>query len=318
MKLSRVKGLGIAAVVVLVLGMDAIMPYRYDTRFEEASFHPPQWTHDYQQTNKGLKQYRVIPQSRVAWSWGVRAESYPTFWGSCDWHLFGRDDGRPLFLMGADRYGRDLFSRLLWAMRISLLIALLGVAVSFVLGMTMGGLAGYLGGIWDRGIMRICEVLMCFPFFFLMLALRGIFPSSMTSLQTYACIVLVMSVVAWPSLARVIRGMVLSLRERDSVMAMRCAGMGHMAMIRKYILPHTMSYALVAAALNIPSYILAEAGLSFLGLGIQEPYPSLGNMLQSAMSLYVMQHFPWTLWPGVALMILIATVFFICDRRVKL
>ena len=183
--------------------------------------------------------------------------------------------------------------------------------------MAIGGLSGYCGGRIDRWLMRICEVVMSFPFFFLMLALRAAIPPTFSSLETYLCIVVIMSFVAWPGLARVIRGMVLSIKERDFVVAMRCAGMPTSRIIRRYVLPQTYAYALVAAFLNIPAFILAEAGLSFLGLGIQEPFPSWGNMLQSAMNVRVLHMYPWMLLPGVALCLVVMALFMVSDQLQK-
>ena len=299
-----------------IIGIDFFCPYRYDQQFEDQSYHPPQITTAYRNVNPALKIYEPDPKTQVEWDFFVKGYEYSFLGFTCNWHLFARTKGEPLFLLGSDQFGRDVFSRLVWGTRISMTVACVGVAVTFALGLMLGGLAGYCGGLTDRIIMRLCEVLISFPFFFLMLALRGVFPSSMTSVQMYLCIIVLMSLVSWPGLARVIRGMVLSIKERDFVLAMRCAGMGHARLIRCYILPHTYSYAFVAALLNIPAYILAEAGLSFLGLGIQDPYSSWGNMLQAVMNLMVLQQYPWMLVPGAALFVTILLMF-VCGERLR-
>lgn len=291
--------LGLLFVIGLV-GIDFFCPYRFDQQFEALTYQAPVlWS-----------------KTSESCQWFVRGYEYKVLGISCDWHLWGSSSDQSIFLLGSDQFGRDIFSRLVWASRISLGVACAGVAVTFVLGMGLGGVAGYWGGCVDRLLMRVCELLMSFPFFFVMLALRGVFPSSMSSVQTYVCIVILMSLVAWPGLARVIRGMVLSLKEREFVVAMRCAGMKQSSIIRKYVLPHTYSYAIVAALLNIPVYILAEAGLSFFGLGIQEPYPSWGNMLQAAMNVTVLQMYPWMLFPGAALFVVVFVVLALGDCRV--
>ena len=311
-----VKYLFFIFLLFLILGADFIMPYRYDTILSDTSFHPPQLLYDYTVKNKGLKQYEINKESSINWQWLVRGEPYSFLCFKCSLHLFGRKQKKPLYLLGGDALGRDLFSRLIWASRLSLSLAFLGVASTFFLGLFLGSLGAYSGALVDRLLIRIGELLMCFPFFFLMLALRGIFPSSLNSWQTYACIVCLMGCLSWPSLARVIRGMVLSLKEKESVLAMKCAGASNGCIIFRYILPHTYSYAVVAAILNIPSYILAEAGLSLLGFGIQEPYASWGNMLKESMSIHVIHSYPWMLLPALFLGLTVMAFFIVFKKDI--
>jgi peptide/nickel transport system permease protein len=213
-----------------------------------------------------------------------------------------------LYLLGADSRGRDLLSRLLYGARISLSIGLLGVLISFSLGLLIGGIAGYFRGATDSILMRLCEMFMLVPGFYLMLALRSAVPDDFNSTQVYIMVVVILSFIGWASLARIIRGMTLSLRERDYVAAAKLMGIPDVLIILKHILPHTVSYSLVAIMLSIPGYILGEAGLSLLGLGIQDPVPSWGNLLTEAMGIMQIKYAPWILLPG--LLIFITVVCF--------
>lgn len=213
--------------------------------------------------------------------------------------FFGVDEGGYIFLFGTDSQGRDIFSRILYGGRISLSIGLVGVFISFLIGLIIGGISGYFGGAIDYILMRITEIIMTVPALFLMLALRAAFlPLRLTSTQVYLMLVIIMSFISWASLARVIRGMVLSLREREFVLAARALGVSHWHIIVKHILPNTFSFAIISATLSIPGYILGESALSMLGLGIVEPQASWGNMLSAAKNIAVIELYPWILIPG--------------------
>ena len=229
----------------------------------------------------------------------ARGESYQ-FLGlmRMDRHLFTVDEPGRIYLLGADSRGRDIFSRVLHGARVSLTIGLLGVLISFGIGLLVGGIAGYFGGPVDNVLMRLCEMVMMVPGFYLLLALRAAVPDSLNSLQIYAAITIILSFIGWAGLARVIRGMCLSLKERDYVLAARTMGLGDMEIIVRHILPHTISYSLAAVTLAVPGYILGESALSLIGLGIQDPYASWGNMLSEAMSIVRLQFAPWILWPA--------------------
>ena len=213
-------------------------------------------------------------------------------------HLFRVDAPGRVYLLGADSRGRDVFSRILHGARISLTIGLLGVLISFAVGLFVGGIAGYFGGRVDNILMRMCEMVMMVPGFYLLLALRAAVPDTLNSLQVYAAIVIILSFMGWAGLARVIRGMCLSLKEHDYVLAARTMGLTDREIIAGHILPHTVSYSLAAVALAVPGYILGESALSLIGLGIQDPYASWGNMLSEAMNIVRIQFVPWILWPA--------------------
>lgn len=218
-------------------------------------------------------------------------------------HLFGINEPGRIYIWGADSRGRDMFSRILYGARISLSIGLIGSVISFSLGLIIGGIAGYFGGWIDSLLMRVCEMFMLIPAFYLMLAIRSAIPPNMSAFQVYVMVVLILAFIGWASLARIIRGMSLSLRQRDFVLAAKAMGQWDLAVIIKHILPHTLSYSLVAIMLTIPSYILLEAGLSLFGLGIQDPIPSWGNMLSDAMSIVQIQFAPWIMVPGIFIFI---------------
>ena len=218
-------------------------------------------------------------------------------------HFFGVDAPGRIHLFGADSRGRDLFSRILYGARVSLSIGVIGVLISFVFGLLVGGIAGYYGGRIDNILMRLAEMFMMVPGFYLMLALRAAFPPNLNSLQIYFLIIVIFSFIGWASLARVVRGMSISLKEREYVLAAKAIGLSDFSIIVRHILPHTISYSIVAMALSIPGYILGESALSLLGLGIQDPYASWGNLLSEAMGIVYIKFAPWILLPGLFIFI---------------
>lgn len=217
---------------------------------------------------------------------------------SCRYHLFSVAGPGRIYLLGADARGRDVFSRLLYGAQISLSIGLIGVFISFTIGLLIGGISGYYGGRLDNFLMRLCEMVMMVPGFYLLLALRAAVPDNFDSVQVYFAIIIILSFIGWAGLARIIRGMCLSLREREYVLAAKGLGLSDVKIIVRHILPHTLSYSIFAVMLSIPGYILGESGLSLIGLGIQDPYASWGNMLSDAMSIVRIKFAPWILWPA--------------------
>ena len=230
-------------------------------------------------------------------------------WGliPLDVHLFGAEAG-PVFLLGTDEVGRDYWSRLIFGSMISLSVGFVGIAITFTLGMLVGGIAGYYGGRTDDLIMRGCEVIMSVPDFYLLLALAAALPPTLNPVVVYLLIIAILSFVGWAGMARIVRGMVLSVREREYVEAGKSLGLSDLQLITRHILPSTFTYAIIAATMSVPGYILAEAGLSFLGLGIREPMASWGNMLSAAQNLTTLTSRPWILAPGFA--IFLATLSF--------
>jgi peptide/nickel transport system permease protein len=221
----------------------------------------------------------------------------------CNIHLFGVSGDGNLNLLGTDDQGRDQFSRLLFGGRISLFIGIVGVAIAFPLGMIVGGISGYFAGWTDSAIMRFAEVLMTVPTIYLLVALATILPSGLTNTQRFLLIIVITSFIRWAGLARVIRGQVLSIKEREFVQAARAMGAKPMYIILRHILPQTATYIIITATLSIPSFIESEAVLSLIGLGIQQPDPSWGNMLSLASNASVLVLQPWLIWPPALLII---------------
>jgi peptide/nickel transport system permease protein len=234
-------------------------------------------------------------------------EIFPGF--RSDRHLFGTTGSAKINLLGTDEQGRDQFSRLLFGGRISLFIGLVGILLSFPLGLIMGGIAGYFGGWLDAVIMRGVEVLMTIPGIYLLVALAAVLPPGLSSGQRFLLIVLITSLISWSGLARVIRGQVLSLKEQEFVQAAKVMGAANGRIILRHILPQTASYIIISATLTVPSFIVAESVLSLIGLGIQQPDPSWGNMLSVATNASILVLQPWLVWPPALLIILTVLCF---------
>ena len=246
----------------------------------------------------------------------VRGIEYK-FWGLWDTniHFFGPilEEGEdPLdkgfFLMGTDDLGRDMFTRILHGGRISLSFCLVSIFFTFMIGLTLGGLSGYLGGIVDTIVQRAIDLIMSMPTIPLWMALAAALPSTMTQLKKYLLMCLIMSLVGWTGLARVTRGKILSLREEDFITAARLCGSSHFRVIFKHLIPSFMSYIIVSLTGSIPSTILGETSLSFLGLGLQSPTISWGTLLQNCQTVESMAFYPWRMFP--ALFIIITVLMF--------
>ncbi len=311
---------------------DVLAPYHYDNESRRHSYNPPtrvrlqdaegQWHWPpfvYPTSYRFDENYRRVytedtarPVSLRFW---VRGDAHKVLWlFPSDRHLFGlADDTARLYLCGADSRGRDLLSRMLYGARVSLSIGFAGVFVSLVLGLTVGGIAGYFRGRTDNALMRLCEMIMMIPGFYLLLALRAAFPPEMGSVQMYFLIVLILSFIGWAGTARIIRGMVLSFATGPMVQAAEAAGLPQSRIIRRYAVPVTYSFVVVSLTLSIPGYMLGESALSVLGLGIQDPYASWGNLLQDAMGISELQLHPWVLIPGFLIFIVTMAFNFLGD-----
>jgi peptide/nickel transport system permease protein len=316
---------GVILIVLYLLALFAgfVAPYSYDRQDRERFFHPPitlRFAHGwlavprYEQIGGQFK-YRAVPGDTKPLRFFVRGDPYRLFgFIPSTVHLFGTGDPRyPVYLLGTDQFGRDILSRVLYGSQVSLSIGVIGILLSFSIGMSVGAFAGYYGGSVDNSIMRLCELIMSIPALYLIMSLRATFPPRLSSTQVYVLIVVILSFIRWASAARVIRGMTLSLRERQFVLAARALGQTTWQTIVRHLLPNTFSYAIVAATLSVPYYILGEVVLSFLNVGIQEPDASWGIMLSAAQNTEYLRTFPWLLAPGVAIFITVLAFNFLGD-----
>ncbi len=226
----------------------------------------------------------------------------------------GGGQAYPVFLLGSDHLGRDLFSRILYGSRISLTIGFIGVSLSLTAAIILGGLAGYYGGAVDWAIMRIAEFFILIPGLYLILFLRSVLSHDLDSGQSYFIMTVILSLVGWPGTARLIRGMVHSIKTEDFVAAAQLQGIPPLAIIVTQIIPQMASILIVSVALGIPGFILGETILSYLGLGIADPAVSWGSMLnRNVTSLSNLRSFPWFLYPGVALLLVTLGFNFLGD-----
>ena len=243
----------------------------------------------------------------------TRGDSYE-LWGlfKSNIHLFGTREGRA-FILGADKMGRDMLSRIIYGGRLSLSVGLLGIAISFIFGISIGGISGYYGGNADLIIQRIIEFIRSIPTLPLWMALSMALPPYWSIIQVYFGIVIILSLVGWTGLARVVRGKFMSVREEDFVMAAKLHGASEARLIFKHLLPSFYSYIIASLTLSVPGMILGETALSFLGLGLQAPAISWGVLLKDSQSIRVMATAPWLLIPGVFVIIAILAFNFMGD-----
>ena len=231
-------------------------------------------------------------------------------------HLFGLDaphEEQGVFLFGADRLGRDVFSRVVYGARISLSIGLLGVFITMILGVLIGGISGYYGGTIDNVIQRMIEFIRSIPAIPLWMGLSAALPANWPVIRVYFGITLILAFLNWDGLARVVRGRFLSMREEDFVLSARLVGSSEMRIIVRHMVPSFLSYIIASLTLAIPGIILAETGLSFLGLGLRAPAISWGVLLQEAQNLKSLALAPWVFWPGVAVIFSVLCFNFLGD-----
>ena len=226
-----------------------------------------------------------------------------------DIHLIGTIGAGKLNLIGTDEQGRDQVSRLLFGGRVSLFIGLIGIMISFPIGVIIGGIAGYFGGWIDTILMRLVEVLMTIPGIYLLVALATIIPPSLSNTKRFILIILITSFIGWAGLARVVRGQVLSLKDQEFVQAAKTMGASNQRIIFYHILPQTITYIIISATLTIPEFIVSESVLSLIGLGIQQPDASWGNLLSVSTNASILVLQPWLIWPPALAIILTVLSF---------
>ena len=334
-KLKRHRIAVIAGVVLLVmyatiLVSEFVAPYNLHTRNTNYIYAPPQsirlfdegrfvgpfvygWS--YRLNMENLKREYTEDKSKVQpLRFFCQGDKYK-YWGALPgrFHLLCPADGGTLFLLGTDRLGRDMFSRIIYGARISLTIGLIGIAISFALGLVIGGIAGYYGGLVDHIIQRVIEIFRSFPEIPLWMALSAILPVNWSPVLIYFGITGILGLLDWTGLARAVRSKLLALREEDYCMAAQLMGAKPRRIIARHLMPGFMSHMIASATLSIPTMILGETALSFLGLGLRPPITSWGVLLNEAQNINVVALYPWLMLPVVPVIVLILAFNFFGD-----
>jgi len=331
-KMAIAGGIVLIFFYIVTLFWEFLAPYdplRYDVKY---TFVPPQWPVFYDSAGfhfppvvYGLKPRRdpetlamvfdVDKETRLQLRFFVRGDPYK-LWGifPSDLHLFGLEEGgQQVFILGSDRLGRDMLTRILAGTRVSMTIGLVGVFLSLVLGILIGGASGFYGGSVDMIIQRVIEFLRSIPTIPLWMGLSAAVPSNWPPTRVYFGITVILSLIGWTGMARVVRGRFLSLREEDFVMAARLCGSSEGRIIVRHMVPSFLSHIIASVTMSIPGMILSETSLSFLGLGMRPPAVSWGVLLQEAQNLQAVALAPWLLLPGVAVIISVLAYNFLGD-----
>jgi len=329
-KLAVVSAVFLLALYFVITIVEILAPYNLHTRNVDFIHAPPQrvrlfhdgnfvgpfvYGRDMKLDMNNLKRiYTDNPNKVEKLRFFCSGDEY-RFWGLVEgnFHLVCPARGGQFFLMGSDRLGRDVFSRLLYGARVSLTIGLFGVAVSFVLGIVIGGLAGYHGGWFDLIVQRIIEVLQSIPSIPLWMALAAIMPVTWSPMLIYLGITAILGLLDWTGLARAVRSKLLSLREEDYVLAAQLMGAKSSRIIGRHLVPGFMSHLIATATLAIPGMILGETALSFLGLGLRAPITSWGILLTEARSVSVIAFYPWLMFPVIPVILVILAFNFLGD-----
>ena len=329
-RLGLIAGIFLLTAYLLLPFAGFFAPYTANERDEERLYAPPQtipWFHEgefigpfvYPTTAEAdleTFQWKFVPDTTRPMPLEFfchRGTYYIAGLIETDLHLFCAPEGATIFLLGSDRLGRDVFSRILYGAQLSLTVGLIGIAVSFSLGILLGSMAGYFGGMTDWIINRAIEILRSLPELPLWLALSAAVPSNWGPVSVFFIISIILGILDWPGLARAVRSKFLSLREEDYVRAAEMMGASSGRVIRKHLLPNFMSHLIASATLSIPAMILGETALSFLGLGLRAPAVSWGVMLNDAQNLASIEIYPWTAVPMIPIIIVVLAFNFLGD-----
>jgi peptide/nickel transport system permease protein len=329
-RLALVSGLFLALMYASILICEFLAPYNYQTRDTDFIRAPPQAIHLFHDGNfvgpfvygyaytlnmDNLKR-EYAEDTRLVYPirFLCRGDGY-RFWGVVpgNLHLVCPAKAGMLYLLGTDRLGRDMLSRLIYGARISLTIGLIGVSISFLLGIVIGGLAGYYGGIFDLLTQRAIEIVQSLPHIPIWLALAAIMPASWSPILVYFGITVILGLMDWTGLARAVRSKLLSLREEDYVLAAQLMGAGTARVVGRHLIPGFMSHLIASATITIPTMILGETALSFLGLGLRPPITSWGVILNEAQNINVVALYPWLMLPVVPVVLVILAFNFFGD-----
>ncbi|ASY72329.1 Dipeptide transport system permease protein DppC (plasmid) [Sinorhizobium fredii CCBAU 83666] len=329
-KVALASGIFLAALYGMIVICEFLAPYNLHTRNMDFIYAPPQRVHFFhdgsfvgpfvygrtmQLDMDTLKRnYTDNPADIQPIRFFCRGDSY-RFWGlfESNVHLVCPAENGQMFLLGSDRLGRDVLSRIIYGARISLTIGLLGITVSFVLGIVIGGLAGYHGGVFDLVVQRLIEVLQSIPSIPLWLSLAAIMPATWSPILIYLGITVILGLLDWTGLARAVRSKLLALREEDYVLAAQLMGAKSSRIIGRHLVPGFMSHLIATATISIPGMILGETALSFLGLGLRPPITSWGILLTEAKSVSVIAFYPWLLFPTIPVILVILAFNFLGD-----
>lgn len=325
-KIAMLGGVVVLIYYVIALFANFIAPYTLQTRFVKQVYLPPQPVYFFDEGklkphvyevkssyDEDLRRVFTRTDKKIYLEFFAKGESYKLMGlFETDVHLFQAPGGL-VAILGTDRQGRDMLTRVLIGGQISLTIGLVGVVLSLILGTILGIVSGYYGGLVDEAIQRLIEVVRAFPSIPLWMALSAAVPRDWSQVQTYFAITLILSLIGWTWLARQLRGVVLSLRESDYIMAARLAGASDSRIIFKHLVPATIGQIIVVATLSLPAMILAETALSYLGLGLRPPTTSWGVLLKEVQNLESLALYPWVFSPAVIIVIVTIAFSFLGD-----
>jgi peptide/nickel transport system permease protein len=308
MGLTRIVGLSMLAVVALgAIAAPMLAPNDAEMRFRNLLYAPPTWPHlVYDGYVRAGFIYRWLLVSRLEQRYRQdRARAVPLTWFSGGKLVRSSMASAPLMLLGADSFGRDIFGRLLYGARISLALALVATSGALLVGILVGGLAGYAGGIVDQLLMRLAELMIVLPTIYVVLALRAALPLVLAPGAIFALMAAIFALVGWPFVARGVRGIVSSEKSLEYAVAARSLGARPVRLLFRHLLPASCGFIAVQATLLIPAFIVAEATLSYVGLGFSDPIISWGSMLRDASDVIVLAAFPWALAPAAAIFLVV-------------